>query len=130
MPAGDYCSGWKEYYGMGRWTYSQIEFCLTYDTTKTTKVKIKTQDAQYHWGGAWYKANTRTIAQHNTGSVDGTAFSGGSGTITSPGSWTIDTGAYYGCGAHTLAIQATSAGPYWGADAEISIYASFPITVC
>lgn len=49
--AASACTGFREFYGLGRWTYVQANWCLT-QTDTTTTISQELADPWYYWGGA------------------------------------------------------------------------------
>jgi hypothetical protein len=124
------CSSWYNWYGNGRWTYVDVQFC--FEQTKSSTIAAVTQkNGQYYWGGAWYSANKYGMSWTIQGTVVGVEDFQGLGTTTGGTGRTE----YYtfshkiSPGTYTVTLTYDQTGPYWGDDAAIHEPASFTIVV-
>lgn len=124
------CSDWYSWYGNGRWTYVEVQFCFQ-QTINSTIAVVTQKNGQYYWGGAWYRAGKWGMSWTISTTVQGVEDFQGSAT-TSGGTGTDK---YHTLlkktppGAYAVSLTYDQTGPYWGNDTDIHEAASFAIVL-
>jgi hypothetical protein len=128
------CSPWSNWYGNGRWTYVEVQFC--FDQTNPSTIAVVSQaNGQYYWGGAWYHAKYYSMGWTIQGTVAKAKDSKdedfqGSGTTTGgAGTTTYFTFSEISPGNYNVTLTYDQVGPYWGYDAAIHEPTSFTIVL-
>ncbi|KAL2861952.1 hypothetical protein BJX68DRAFT_260750 [Aspergillus pseudodeflectus] len=122
------CSGEYQFYGIGGYTYSEVEFCVEQGQA-STDVYLSQYQQEYKWWGLWYAGNQRELTTSVEGELDGKGH--------------FDTGYYKSTarvhrllhsyrpkilpGTYTFYFHYIQHGPYWGGDALIDEVKNFRV---
>ncbi|MER5780182.1 hypothetical protein ABT104_00425 [Streptomyces mobaraensis] len=117
-PTGDYCANAEQLYGGGQYTYGRAQVCLRFGSGGN-QVVVKSSEAQYYWGNAWYYASSDYPVNWNaSGTVSKSGQSGSySVRLQQPGrsgsAASNPLAALNGCGSYSVTMTFHQNGPYW-----------------
>ncbi|CAH0051424.1 unnamed protein product [Clonostachys solani] len=127
MEASSSCSGWNDWYGTGRWTYTEVQFCF-YQRSDSTVAVVNQREAQYYWGAAWYYARNYPFSWNIEGTIVTQSDFEGSGDGSGPTQYYVFT-EKVPAGTYSVSVNYHQVGPYWEADAAINESAQFSIVL-
>ncbi|KAM0247113.1 hypothetical protein ACHAQJ_009968, partial [Trichoderma viride] len=109
------CSGWYDFYGNGRWTYTEVQWCFRQDA-KDTIITQEQRNPWYYWGGAWYTGKQHVLTWYTTGTVGGTRdFDSGKDWNDGPAKKDIyKFKTKIPSGIYAVSVHYHQGGPWWG----------------
>jgi hypothetical protein len=122
------CSDWYKLYGRGRWTYTEVQWCVRQRGDQTV-VTQEQQNPWYFWGGAWYTGKSHTLTWQTIGTVGSTQHFD-SLNIFNDGPVRVDIHTFetkIPPGIYPVSVHYRQLGPWWGADAAIDADLTFAI---
>ncbi|CAH0023144.1 unnamed protein product [Clonostachys rhizophaga] len=127
MDSNPGCSPWYNWYGTGRWTYTEVQFCFYQRSTSTVAV-VAQREAQYYWGAAWYYARGHEFSWNIKGTIVNGGDFEGSGKGPGPTEYYVFP-EKVPAGTYAVSLNYNQVGPYWENDAAIDESAQFSIVL-